>query len=114
MAKNIKPVLSIALLLMIALFSFWFFYLRNAKENELFKQGNETVQKIEKFKKKNGRLPNSLSEIGIAEKDETDPPLYYDRRDSVNYTVSFSTSMDDSKFYYSDSKKWEDAYRPMK
>jgi len=85
----------------------------NSRESRLKKQGNEIVKKIEYYKEKNNRLPNSLSEIGIQVIDESNPPLYYDKRDSINYTVSFGTSLGESMFYYSDSKKWEDRYRKM-
>lgn len=78
------------------------------------REGNVIIKKIELYKQQNRQLPNSLSDLGISEKDESDPPLYYERRDSTHYTLSFNISMDDSKFYYSDSKKWEDNYREMK
>ncbi|MBK8485174.1 MAG: hypothetical protein IPO86_05425 [Saprospiraceae bacterium] len=77
-------------------------------------QGNEFIEKIEKYKKDNNKLPTSLSAIGIAIKNESDPPIYYERKDSIHYTVSFGTTLGESKIYYSDSKKWEDRYREMK
>jgi type II secretory pathway pseudopilin PulG len=77
-------------------------------------QGNEFVKKIEQYKKDNNRLPVSLSDIGITVKSESDPPIYYDKRDSIHYTIFFGTTLGESKIYYSDSKKWEDRYRAMK
>lgn len=97
------------------LFSFWFFYLRTARENRLMKEGNMIVKKIEHFQEKNNRLPNSLNEIGIKEREGVDA-LYYSKQDSLsnNYMIWFSTSLGESKTYFSDSKKWENRYRKMK
>jgi hypothetical protein len=77
-------------------------------------KGNEFVDKIEQYRKDYFRLPESLSDIGITVKSELDPPIYYEKRDSIHYTVSFGTILGESKIYYSDSKKWEDRYRTMK
>lgn len=93
-------------------FSFWFFGLKDNRENRLINEGNALVEKIEAFRVKNNRLPNSLVEIGLEERDGIDV-LYYDKRDSLNYTISFGTSLGESKFYYSDNKKWENSYRTI-
>jgi hypothetical protein len=97
----------------ILLFLFWFLHLKDDRENRLIKEGDALIEKIEEFKAKNNRLPNSLEEIGLEERDGIDV-LYYDKRDSLNYTVSFGTSLGESKFYYSDNKQWEDGYRAIK
>jgi hypothetical protein len=110
--KKYKYLLIIFGVLLI-IFSVWFFYLKDARENRLMKEGNELVEKIEAFKDINNRLPISLEEIGIEERDGVDA-LYYTKRDSLHYTVSFGTSLGESKFYYSDNKKWEDRYRKIK
>lgn len=57
--------------------------------------------------RQNGYLPNSLKDIGIKEKDGSDPPLYYQKAKnaSYEYSVSFGTSLGESKIYYSDSKE---------
>ena len=93
------------------LFSFWFFYLRSEKENRLTTQGNEIIEKVEKYRVKYKKLPNSLSDIGIKIIDENNPPLYYEKKDSLNYIVWFAKSSEEVKTYYSDSKKWEDYQR---
>jgi type II secretory pathway pseudopilin PulG len=87
---------------------------KESRENALMHQGIEFVEKIEQYKKDNNRLPITLSDIGITVKSESDPPIYYEKRDSIHYTVSFGTILGESKIYYSDSKKWEDRYREMK
>lgn len=98
---------------LLLLFVVWFFYFRTARENNLINEGNILVKKIELFRAENKRLPNSLEEIGIPEKDGFNV-LYYYKRDSLHYTVSFPISAEEHKFYYSDTKQWEKGYREMK
>ena len=72
------------------------------------KKGDKLIQKIEMFKQENGRLPESLGELGYPfnEYDERGP-LYYDRSvDGLNYLVSFGTTLGESTIYYSTTKKW--------
>jgi hypothetical protein len=83
------------------------------REVRLMNEGKEIIKKIEDYKKKHNKLPGSLSDMGIEEQDGMDV-LYYYKRDSINYTVSFPISAEKHKFYYSDSKKWEEGYRDMK
>jgi type II secretory pathway pseudopilin PulG len=87
---------------------------KSNRESSLMQQGNEFVEKIEKYKKDNNKLPLSLSDIGVTVQSESDPSIYYEKKDSTHYTVSFGTTLGESKIYYSDSKKWEDRYREMK
>jgi hypothetical protein len=109
--KKLIPAILFALFL---LFCFWFFYLRNLREKNLIEEGNLIIRRIEIYQSVNEQLPNSLSDLGITEKDESDPPLYYERRDSLHFTLSFGISMDEFKIYYSDNKQWETSYREMK
>ncbi len=88
---------------------FWIIFLKDARENRLMKQSQILIEKIEDFRKTKGRLPNSLYEIGIKEEEGIDV-LYYDKRDSLHYTISFGTSLGESMFFYSDTKQWEDKY----
>ncbi len=89
--RKYKYVLS-ALELLLFLFSFWFFLLKDVRENRLMKEGNKIVEKVEAFKEEHNRLPNSLVEIRLEEMDGSDV-LYYDKRDHLNYIVSFETAL---------------------
>lgn len=102
MKKTFKYILIITSIVIIGLVAFYFII--PSKEEKLTNQGNEIIQKIEKYRVDNGHLPNSLTEIGIKEKEEG--PLYYDKRDSINYTLSFGTSLGESETYHSETKKW--------
>lgn len=95
---------SIVLLLLIG---YYFFFLRNASENKLIDEGNSLVKKIELYKKHEGKLPSSLTVIGVKELD-TGPLFYQIEPDSLNYIIWFGSSLGESKTYHSDSKKWED------
>jgi hypothetical protein len=81
----------------------------NRREDHLEIFGYSVIQKIEHYRKSNGFLPEKLTEIEIKETEEG--PLYYDKIDDLNYSLSFGTTLGESKIYYSDSKKWEKHYR---
>ena len=68
-------------------------------------RGNEIVRKVEDFKKEKGRLPESLSEIGIEEKLEG--PIYYRKESGEKFILWFGTSLGESVKYDSDSKQWK-------
>ncbi|MCX6232780.1 MAG: hypothetical protein NTZ33_14675 [Bacteroidetes bacterium] len=87
-----------------------YFILKDSRDNNLINEGNILVNKVEIYKKTNGKLPLTLKEIGIKE-DDNYPLFYLIRADSVNYMIWFGTSLGESKTYYSDSKKWEDFAR---
>ena len=90
-----------------------FFFIKNKREKDLIQKGEDIVEKIELFRKKNHCLPKDLNEIGILE-EENAHALYYDVRNDTSYTVSFMMSIDYNKTYYSDTKKWENGYREIK
>lgn len=90
-----------------------FFCFRTTREDKLIKEGNILIEKIEVFRAENKKLPNTLSEIGISEKDGFDV-LYYYKRDSLHYTISFPISAEEHQFYYSDTKQWEKDFREIK
>lgn len=110
--KNKKYFL-LLLLFIVSAFLFLYVTLKNEDEKKLIKEGNKLVKSIEAFKYKNNRLPSTLDEIGIAEKEGLNV-LYYSKRDSTHFTISFPVSAEQHKFYYSDSKCWEVGYREMK
>lgn len=111
--KNFKYILLTISGISVLLFYLWFFYFKDVRENKLIKKGNDIVEKIELFKQKHNRLPISLEYIGIEEEQGANA-IYYDVRSNSNYTVSFMVSIDYNKFYYSDTKQWENGYRKMK
>jgi hypothetical protein len=73
---------------------------RLIKKNE----GNKIVAKIELFKKENDRLPLSLSELGIKEKEEG--PIYYEKKSNSNYILWFGAELGESVTYDSSANKW--------
>ena len=91
----------------------FFCFLKIKREKDLTQRGEDIVEQIELFRKKNHRLPKDLNEIGILEEENANA-LYYDVRNDTSYTVSFMMSIDYNKTYYSDTKKWENGYREIK
>lgn len=102
-----KKAVLIIISVLLSLFFFWFFLFKNRNENRLMSLGNEIVEKVEDYRIKYKKLPNSLNEIGIQIVDENNPPLYYEKKNDANYVIWFATSSEDIKTYYSDTKKWE-------
>ena len=91
----------------------WFGCISNDRDKKMIEKGEKIIIKVEEYKYVHKKLPNSLSDLGLKELDGMDV-IYYYKRDSIHYTVSFPISAEEHKFYYSDSKKWENGYRDMK
>jgi hypothetical protein len=72
---------------------------------EKIKQGNVVAAKIEKFKIEKGRLPDSLSEIGIVETESG--PIYYKKESESKYILWFGKELGESMTYDSDEKQWK-------
>ena len=109
-----RKILLISIIILGLLVLFYMLYPSNHRDGKLMGEGNSIVKKIEDYRKINNSLPVSLTDIGIKVKDEANPPIYYEKRDNSHFTVSFGTSLGESKIYYSDSKRWENFYREMK
>lgn len=71
---------------------------------EKLKKGNQVIEKIEKFRAENKRLPNSLSEIGIIENESG--PIYYKKENETKYVIWFGKSLGESATYDSAAKQW--------
>ena len=77
------------------------------KENQTYEnKGEYLINKIENFRIKNKRLPNTILELG--EKEPMNQGPYYEKKDSVNYIIYFTIGFDEAKIYYSETKKWVD------
>ncbi len=73
--------------------------------NAKIKAGNEIVNKIENFKKDKRKLPETLWEIGIEEKE--DSPIHYKKESETKYILWFGTTLGESVTYNSDTKEWK-------
>lgn len=72
--------------------------------NREFNTANEVVSRVEAFRIRYSRLPDSLEEVGI---EIGDPAVYYRRISADEYCVWFGTSLGESNIYSSRTKKWE-------
>ena len=109
-----KKYILIIVLIIGSVFSFWFFYLKDKRERDLMAKGKELVEKVEEYKTKNHKLPGSLLDIGIIQNETTETQFNYEKRNNDHYVIWLGISAEDSKFYYSDTKKWENIYREIK
>jgi len=80
-------------------------FIRDSRERNLINKRNKIVAKLEKYKKEQNKIPNSLNQIGIKKTEEG--PLYYQKIDSTSYIISFGTSLGESTTYYSNQKQWK-------
>lgn len=72
---------------------------------EKIKKGNEIAAKVEKFRNEKGRLPNSLSEIGVVETESG--PIYYKKENETKYILWFGKELGESEVYDSQTKQWK-------
>ncbi|MGE5846459.1 MAG: hypothetical protein ACM34O_07030 [Ignavibacteria bacterium] len=99
-----KKIFVISVIILICVLTIVLF-VRKKEENSLYNLGKNTIQKIENFKNNNKRLPNSLSELGIEEKEEG--PIYYNKIDSNRYIIWFGTTLGESQTYDSEKRNWK-------
>jgi hypothetical protein len=94
--SNITPLLALSLILASCV--------GDSREHLLMREGDEIVKGIESFRKENQRLPESLSEIGVEEKEEG--PIYYAKKSDMRYVVWFGMELGESVTYDSETRKW--------
>ncbi|MCU1289256.1 MAG: hypothetical protein JWN60_1485 [Acidobacteria bacterium] len=67
--------------------------------------GSDVAAKIEIFRNKNGKLPNSLTEIGIEESESG--PIYYEKQSESKYILWFGKELGETVTYDSETKQWK-------
>jgi hypothetical protein len=85
------------------LFSFILTILFSCDNRE--KIGNQVINKIEDYRLKNDKLPNSLTDIGIEEKEKG--PIYYRKDSETDYIVWYGLTLGESRTYDSKTKTWD-------
>lgn len=75
------------------------------QKRQIEKDAEILITQIEAFKKENGRLPETLMEIG-KKREELEGPIIYIKESDSRYTLMELLSMDSSYHYDSDTKKW--------
>ena len=69
------------------------------------KIGNDVIKKIEDYRLKNNRLPETLTDIGLEEKNEG--PIYYRKESTTDYIIWYGLTLGESRTYDSKTKKWD-------
>ena len=75
------------------------------QKRQIEKDAEIIITKIEAFKKENGRLPETLMEIG-KKQEELDGPIYYIKESPTRYELGAALSMERTYNYDSETKKW--------
>lgn len=97
--------------IILALFFFWFFSLRNLREKKMMRIGSNIIDKVELYRSSKGYLPDSLAQVGIKENIDTELDFKYQKINQYHYYVWLGISFEESMFYYSDSKHWQKTLR---
>ena len=104
--SNYKYSILIIFGVFVLLFSFWYFYLRTEREQRLIKDGNILIEKIEEFKEVHGRLPETISDLGMVDIDRGLNTLYYNKINDSSYIVFFGQGLGESIIFNSDQMQW--------
>ena len=81
-------------------------FLQYKEDKNYKKRGEFLISKIEEYHKQKNRLPDSLSDLEIAEEMGEGP--YYEKKDSLHYIIYFNIGFDNTKIYYSETKEWRE------
>ena len=76
----------------------WIFYRSEVR------QANELIASVNSFQSRYGRLPNSLTDMGLDNSESG--PIYYRKTSNSTYIVWFGTMLGESSTYESSTKKW--------
>lgn len=98
---------SIIVFIIITIIIFIIVILRKCEYNNYLNKGEELIILVEKYKQNTGKLPESVSELGIKETMGEGP--YYEKKDT-SYIIYFNIGFDKSLIYDSNNKKWQ--YEP--
>lgn len=97
-AKPIKVILIAVALGIIA------FLLVPDREHRLMRQAEPIQVSLESYRQQHGYYPDSLSQIGLVEREEG--PLYYHRESESSYILWFGTALGESMTFNSTDRKW--------
>lgn len=75
------------------------------QKRQIEKDAEIIITKIEAFQKENGRLPETLMEIG-KKQEELDGPITYFKKSPTRYELGAALSLERSYDYDSETKKW--------
>jgi hypothetical protein len=111
MVKNknrIIAILKLIGLVVIIYLILWFFVFTDFGDDKRIKLVYDAVTKIEEYRIQNGKLPEKISETGLPEPLENDPP-WYTKLNHKDYVIYFpGSTLGESTTYYSNTKQWQD------
>ena len=104
MAAKIKSrwlVIALITAVSIGLVLLWIFW-----PDPRISEAKRDIVKIEAYRKVHGRLPETLSEIGVQEDDSG--RVYYQQKDEKNYILWYGLSLGESEVYDSRTGGWSE------
>lgn len=75
------------------------------EKRQIEQEAETLITKIEAFQKENGRLPETLMEIG-KKREELEGPIMYFKKSPTSYGLQALLTMDSTYNYDSETKKW--------
>jgi hypothetical protein len=75
------------------------------EKHQIAQEGSVLIAQIESFKKENGRLPETLMEIG-KKREELEGPIAYWKASETGYGLQALITMDSSYYYDSETREW--------
>lgn len=96
---NMRKTLFI-LLLLLALFS-----CSVSQSHDKRKAAEQIISKVENFSRANGRLPDSLGDLGVPESEEG--PIYYRKLTDSTYEIWYGNGLGESVTYNSATATWQ-------
>jgi hypothetical protein len=67
--------------------------------------GTAVIEKVEAFKTKNSKLPESLSDLSLTDTEQG--PLYYRKTSDSSYEIWFGAELGESVTYKSQTHSWD-------
>ena len=108
MKKKYIICIIIILIPIIFLLMAWVLGWKSLEDKSLKKEGEYMAIKIEEYRNQNGKLPEKISETGLPEPLENDPP-WYTKLNDKDYVIYFpGSTLGESTTYYSNTKQWQD------
>lgn len=80
------------------------------REHQLMREAEPIQASLEAYRQQHGQYPESISRIGLVEREEG--PLYYQRDSESSYTFWFGTTLGESVAFNSTDRKWHGPKSP--
>ncbi len=99
-------IISSILIFIMFLYMAWVFNWETSYKKEMLLKSEIMIEKVEDFKINKNKLPEKISDTGLSEPYENDPPWYV-KLNNTEYEIYFpSSTLGESTTYNSLTKQW--------